>query len=476
MEDKNILSKSKRSLFVMAALMTLNILIFLVLIWQMYQNFQTDSKNLDYFSELSKHQVKIVDIDRTLTMMMRTMILTKDIGWDEVYFDILRELDEEIAIIYRIASPEAIAHFDTLQGNLARLQDYETEALELGKQEKWEEAEEEIFGELYTDNKEVLVAGLVKMEEMLNDDLERAKADRTQKMYLQFIVMLVVIPLMIIAWLIGYTMVNRSQKAMINKNIEIGEQAVALKKLNIELEMHAHDMELANRKLEKKNKELDEFNYIASHDLQEPLRKIIAFGAILEADLDEVLDEESRENLTYMVDGAGRLKNIINDLLEFSRSSRRKVEMYHFELDTWVVKTIDTLEISIEEAGAEVTKATFPRIYGSPSQIGRIFQNLISNAIKFSDNEHTVIELTAVEKETHWTFGVKDNGIGIEKQYCEQIFSPFKRLHGQGAYKGTGIGLAICSNIVDQHRGFIWVDSEFGEGSHFQFNIPKKGE
>ncbi len=243
------------------------------------------------------------------------------------------------------------------------------------------------------------------------------------------------------------------------------------------LEDHAKKQELLNESLSLRNAELDEFSYIASHDLQEPLRKITAFSGLLKMDLGDALPDDAKENLDFLTDAASRMQTLINDLLMLSRSGRREMARERISLEKCADSAIEALSVQINQSGAEIEREELPELWGDKTLLTQLFQNLINNALKFqSAGVAPKVRLTAESTESGWLLGVKDNGIGIEAQYAEQVFAPFKRLHGQEEYKGTGIGLSICRKAVERHGGKIWVESEPGKGSHFKFTIQVRKE
>jgi len=226
--------------------------------------------------------------------------------------------------------------------------------------------------------------------------------------------------------------------------------------------------------LERSNKELELFAYVASHDLQEPLRMVSSYTQLLERRYSEKLDDDAREFIGYAVDGASRMQRLINDLLDFSRVSTRGRPLALTDLGEVLGMVRANLSIAMEEAGAVLTNEEMPQIVADSGQIGQLMQNLIGNAIKFRNGHGPHVHVGAVEHESEWEISVRDDGIGIEPQYFERIFVIFQRLHVKGDYPGTGIGLALCKRIVERHGGRIWVESAPHEGSTFSFTIPKR--
>jgi light-regulated signal transduction histidine kinase (bacteriophytochrome) len=230
-------------------------------------------------------------------------------------------------------------------------------------------------------------------------------------------------------------------------------------------------LERRNRKLTVINADIDEFTNVASHDLQEPLRTLMAFSGLLRKDLGDSLPERAVKDLTLITDAANRMQTLIQDLLALSRAGRVAKKREKVPLDECADRAIEALAMRVKEKGAQITRDKLPVVWGDSTLLTQLYQNLIGNALKFSGDQHPIIQLTFEERDGDQVFGVKDNGIGIEPKYAQQIFQPFRRLHGRGEYEGSGIGLAICRKIVERHRGKIWVDSEPGKGAHFRFTI-----
>ncbi len=224
--------------------------------------------------------------------------------------------------------------------------------------------------------------------------------------------------------------------------------------------------------MERFNNELDQFTYVASHDLQEPVRNLISYSTLLKEDLGEELPEEVAEDLHYITSAASRMQHLVQDLLAFSRAGRAAVKKEPVSLDNCMAHAIDALRMRIEETGATIHCKSLPTVLGDATLLTQLYQNLLGNALKFVGSNQPEIHITVQQAGDMWTLGIRDNGIGIEPEYMEQIFKPFKRLHGMAEYEGTGIGLSICQKAVERHGGRIWVDSEPGEGCYFQFTLP----
>jgi light-regulated signal transduction histidine kinase (bacteriophytochrome) len=228
---------------------------------------------------------------------------------------------------------------------------------------------------------------------------------------------------------------------------------------------------LAN--LKRSNEDLQQFAYIASHDIKEPLRAIISFSELLEYEYSDILDENGKEYLEFITDGASRMKTLINDLLTYSRIKTNAKHPKLVDLNDILEDVKKNLSEAIKETNATIVYEDMPSIKVDRTQTLQLFQNLIINAIKFRGEEPPKIKVGVRKTENNWKFYVQDNGIGIEKEYFERIFGIFQRLHTREEYDGSGIGLAICKRIVERLGGKIWVESEGrGKGATFFFTIP----
>jgi signal transduction histidine kinase len=238
------------------------------------------------------------------------------------------------------------------------------------------------------------------------------------------------------------------------------------------VEERTQELQLRTQELERFNEELNQFTYVASHDLQEPVRNLVSYSTLLKEDLGEELPGDVAEDLYYITTSASRMQQLVQDLLVLSRAGRAEVKAERVELDECVDRALEALRVRIEESGATVSRVPLPVVMGDPTLLTQIYQNLLGNALKFVGEDRPVIQLTVDQKEDRWILGVRDNGIGLEPEYAVQIFKPFKRLHGIAEYEGTGIGLSICQKAIERHNGTIWVDAEPGKGAHFQFALP----
>ncbi len=222
--------------------------------------------------------------------------------------------------------------------------------------------------------------------------------------------------------------------------------------------------------LKRSNAELEQFAYVASHDLQEPLRMITSYVQLIEKHYKDKLDKDANDFIHFAVDGANRMQTLIYSLLDYSRINRVK-PFESIDLDDVLKEVMKDLSVSIKESQAKITWGKLPEIYGDKVLIGQLFFNLIANAIKFKGDRTPEIDISYKIENGKYVFAVKDNGIGIKKEYAEKIFVIFQRLHSKDKYPGTGIGLAICKKIVERHEGEIWVESELNKGSTFYFTI-----
>ncbi|HET7365955.1 MAG TPA: PAS domain S-box protein [Burkholderiales bacterium] len=254
----------------------------------------------------------------------------------------------------------------------------------------------------------------------------------------------------------------------------VGSDVTERKRAEAELR-RAHD-ELAKKaeELQRSNAELEQFAYVASHDLQEPLRMVSSYTQLLAKRYKAELPADAQEFMHFTVDGAARMKQLIEDLLAYSRVGTKGKELVPVSLDAPLKRALTNLRAAIEESGASVSADALPTVDADEMQLAQVFQNLIGNALKFRGKQAPRIHVGALEQAGEWHISVADNGIGIEPQYFERIFMVFQRLHAMGEYPGTGIGLAICKKVAERHGGRIWVTSTPGAGSTFHFTLPKK--
>lgn len=245
--------------------------------------------------------------------------------------------------------------------------------------------------------------------------------------------------------------------------------------INIVL-LQADEMAKLARELERSNAELEKFAFIASHDLQEPLNLVSSYVQLLEMRYQDRLDEDAKDFIGFAVEGVNHMQTLIDDLLAYSRVGRKGKEFAPTDVEMVLNRALTNLQSRILETGAEIAHDPLPTAIVDDTQLTQLFQNLLSNAMKFRSDRPLEIQIGVRQQNRMWLFSVRDNGIGIEPQFCDRIFLIFQQLHARDEYPGTGIGLAICKKIVERHGGSIWVESQFGRGSTFYFTIPAREE
>ncbi len=271
-----------------------------------------------------------------------------------------------------------------------------------------------------------------------------------------------------------YLIKKQIDSTMLKRSIRY---SIERKKIESELQNYKENLEEKvkerTKALERSNKELQQFAYVASHDLREPLRMISSFLQLLERRYNEQLDEEANEFIEFAVNGAKRLDSMINDLLEYSRVANKEKKLDDVDFNKVMSTTYLNLKSAIDENKAELTHNQLPTILGDEKLMVQLFQNLISNSIKYRSNKRPKIHISAKKESNQYLFKVRDNGIGMSPKHLERIFTIFQRLHTNEEYEGTGIGLSIAQKIVHQHGGQIWAESVPEKGSTFYFTIPE---
>ena len=264
---------------------------------------------------------------------------------------------------------------------------------------------------------------------------------------------------------------------------EVIELAADLEAMRRQLLASLDNLSYKATELERSNRELEQFAYVASHDLQEPLRKVASFCQMLESRYAGQLDERARQYIAFAVDGAKRMQLLINELLTFSRVGQPGTVRGPVDLNAVASEAVDRLDATIADTDAEVVVGELPTVSGDATLLTQLFQNLIANSIKFRQlDERPLIRITAEPRDGYWEFACQDNGVGIAPAHAERVFVIFQRLHPRDAYPGTGIGLALCRKIVDFHGGNIWVDTEAdtqassGSGTTIRWTLPEPDE
>jgi PAS domain S-box-containing protein len=271
---------------------------------------------------------------------------------------------------------------------------------------------------------------------------------------------------------------RRADEWLLELAVGVGRQIgmlMARREAEQELRRAHAELEMKARELARSNDELQQFAYVASHDLQEPLRMVSSYTQLLGRRYADHLDADAREFMGYIVEGAARMKQLIEDLLAYSRVGTRGGDFREVSSEAAFSKALSNLRGAREQSGATITHDALPAVHGDEGQLAQLFQNLVGNALKFRAARPLRIHVSVREAGDEWLFSVADNGIGLDPQYAERIFLMFQRLHNRDEYPGTGIGLAICKKIVDRHGGRIWVDGRPAEGCTFFFTLPGKG-
>ncbi|MFI7588092.1 ATP-binding protein [Spongisporangium articulatum] len=266
--------------------------------------------------------------------------------------------------------------------------------------------------------------------------------------------------------------VERMRKLLVEQIAQVEAAGVEIREAHARLEQQAEDLQRSNR-------DLEQFAYVASHDLQEPLRKVASFCQLLQRRYADQLDERADQYIHFAVDGAKRMQQLINDLLDFSRVGRQAAEMSTVSMEECLAQALGHLESAVEASGAEVTSDPLPEVRGERGLLVQLLQNLIGNAIKFRSEDAPRVHIGVRQTGARWEFTCSDNGIGIDPAYSERVFMIFQRLHPKDEYTGTGIGLALCKRIVEYHGGRIWIVDDHEEGlggTTIRWTIPAAAE
>jgi len=267
--------------------------------------------------------------------------------------------------------------------------------------------------------------------------------------------------------------VQRRTRELEQANRELQESQQRMQRYVSELERQKRLVQEQTRDLERANTELEEFAYVASHDLQEPLRNLISFATLLEEDAGKGLPEAARQDLDFVRSAAHRMQQLVRDLLALSRAGRSAMRWETVDLNDCIDEALEALRTRIEETGARIERTPLPAVRGDRTLLRQVFQNLVGNALKFTRQSLPLVRFTAEDDGETVVVGVADDGIGMKAEYAQQIFLPFQRLHGRQEYDGTGIGLTVCRKAIERHGGEIWVESAPGRGAHFKFRLRR---
>lgn len=278
--------------------------------------------------------------------------------------------------------------------------------------------------------------------------------------------------------LISVTLVYWSYRLSEQYSLGRDRAEAELRSLNTDLEARilerTSELRLTNEQLSRSNTDLIQFAFVASHDLQEPLRTIGSYAGLLARRYQGKLDEKADGYIRHLIDGAKRMQTLVQDLLSYSRVGTEQIRLETVNMEAVVGEVIESMRVGLIERRARITHDPLPVLCGDPGRLGQVLQNLIGNAAKFAKpDEDPLIHIGVRLVGREWVFSVRDNGIGFDPQYAERIFMVFQRLHQGGVYPGTGIGLAVCKRIIEAHNGRIWAESSIGEGSTFSFTLPR---
>jgi signal transduction histidine kinase len=315
---------------------------------------------------------------------------------------------------------------------------------------------------------------------ILHFDLQQITLFQLQELRYRFLISLFVACVLSLLLEHGF---RHAQQRLLNhqRNLKESENRYrqAYEQLNAQMQERKQVEEALRKKtdeLARSNRDLEQFAYVASHDLQEPLRMVTSYVQLLARRYKGKLGSDADDFIGFAEAGAIRMWKLIHALLTYSRVGMRVNQLELTDCEAILSQSLNNLKVAIEENGAVVTHDSLPTVMADNSQLVQLFQNLVGNAIKFRGREPPRVHISAGPNGNSWIFSVRDNGIGIAPEYVERIFVIFQRLHGREEYPGTGIGLAICQKIVERHGGHIWVESQVGEGATFYFTLPKERE
>lgn len=440
------------------------VLTILIVSWiglQFFSNYQKLQTILAQSLRISELKGRIIYLDEVLTMSAHMASATGDGMWEERYKSQEDSLDMAIRDIISLAPNELLKNVakETDRAN-KELVKIEYEAFRLVKAGKQPQAEKFLLSSSYNEQKKIYSQGMEKYMTLLATYIQQDIEATKHKLYQLLVLVAIAFVLLVGVWFFTLRSIYKWRRTL--------EQA------RLQVQVVNGSLQQALREIEHKNTELESFAHIASHDLQEPLRTIFSFIQLLEQSTEKYMDAEMRSYFHHIEVGVNRMRLLVSNLLMYAKISDPSKSFQHVNCSELVLQTLTALQIPIKEANMQVSYGELPSIYGEPTQMMQLFQNIISNAIKYSSKSVTPqLDIMATLQEQEWLFIFKDNGIGIDKESIENIFVPFVRLHGLREYPGTGMGLAICRKIVENHGGRIWASSQPGEGAVFYFTIPK---
>jgi signal transduction histidine kinase len=401
----------------------------------------------------------------------RGFILTGDPPYLDPYTDALGHVQQSMKSVRELTSDNPVQ-----QSNVDRLEPIvaaklaELKALiEIRKRTTLDTAAQGVregSGKLYMDRIRTVIADMTEEEHrLLADRMREANASSARAAAVIVIGNALALFFLSVAGIVIFQEMGQRSRA---------EQEVRSLNTDLERRVAERTAELVERAqdLARSNSELQQFVYVASHDLQEPLRMVASFTQLLAKRYESKLDGDAREFIGYAVDGAKRMQTLISDLLAYSRVGTQGKPFESTRCDAVLDRVLKSLQLAIEDAGAVIARDPLPAVLGDPVQLTQLFQNLLTNAIKFHGKKPPRVQISVERDGASWKISVRDNGIGISSEHADRIFVIFQRLHTKAEYPGTGIGLAICKKIVERHGGRIWAEPSPGGGSTFCFTIP----